>query len=107
MNEVVLIIGMALVTIAVRYPVLALVGKLSLPESVFRALRYVPPAVLAAIILPEMFYREGQLQIALTNAPLIAGIITFAIAWFSKNILLTIIGGMVVLLALKAAMGQF
>ncbi|MDX2139128.1 MAG: AzlD domain-containing protein [Chloroflexota bacterium] len=101
-----LIIGMALVTIAVRYPVLALVGKLPLPESMFRALRYVPPAVLAAIILPEMFYRDGQFQIALTNAPLLAGIITFAIAWFSKNILLTIVGGMIALLVLKAALGQ-
>jgi branched-subunit amino acid transport protein len=107
MNEVLLIIGMAMVTIAVRYPVLALVGKLPLPESVFRALRYVPPAVLAAIILPEMFYREGQFQLHGSNAPLVAGIVTFAIAWFSKNILLTIVGGIVMLLVLKAALGQF
>src|SRR5207302_6158295 len=51
-NEVLLIAGMALVTLAIRYPLLALVGKVSLPEPVLRALKYVPPAVLTAIIVP-------------------------------------------------------
>jgi branched-subunit amino acid transport protein len=94
-NEALFIIGMALVTIAVRYPVLALVGKIPLPDSILRALKYVPPAVLTAIIVPAMvFTPDGSLDLRLTNSYLVAGIVAAIIAWRSKNLLLTIILGM-------------
>ena len=61
-DEVLLIVGMALVTFMVRYPVLALLGRLPLPDAVFRALRYVPPAGLPAIIIPAITLdRRGTL----------------------------------------------
>ena len=94
MNELVIIIGMALVTIAIRYPLLALLGKITLPEPIFRALKYVPPAVLTAIIVPAMLFKNDELVIGYTNDYLIAGIISAVVAWRSKNLLLTIIVGM-------------
>jgi branched-subunit amino acid transport protein len=95
MNEALFIAGMALVTFAVRYPVLALVGKVPLPDPVLRALKYVPPAVLTAIIVPAMvFTPDGSLDLRLTNAYLVAGVVSAIIAWRSKNLLLTIILGM-------------
>jgi branched-subunit amino acid transport protein len=101
-DEILLIFGMFLVTFGVRYPVLALVGKLPLPEAAFRALRYVPAAVLAAIIAPAIILdTRGQLAINLGNEYLIAGIVTFFVAWRAKNMLLTIVIGMVTLIALK------
>ena len=39
MNEVVIIAGMALVTLAVRYPLLVLLGRIPRPEPIFRALK--------------------------------------------------------------------
>jgi branched-subunit amino acid transport protein len=106
MNEVLFIAGMALVTFAVRYPVLALVGKISLPDSLLRALRYVPPAVLTAIIVPAMvFTPDGSLDLRLTNTYLVAGIISAIIAWRSKNLLLTIILGMCTMWLLQWLMG--
>lgn len=108
MNEIVLIVGMALVTFVVRYPVLALVGKIPLPDGVLRALRYVPPAVLAAIILPAMIYDgNGAAAISVENTYLVAGIVSFVVAWWTKNTLITIVVGMALLLGLKAALGQF
>ncbi len=99
MNEVVLILGMALVTFAVRYPVLALVGNIPLPERVFQALRYVPPAVLAAIIVPALLMPDGdRLFIAADNARLIAGLAAALVAWRTKNLLITIVVGMGTLL---------
>lgn len=83
-----------LVTFGVRYPVLALVGKAELPQPVFRALRYVPPAVLTAIIIPEIFLPDGKLALQWSNAPLIASIIAGLIAWRTKNLLATIVFGM-------------
>ena len=107
MNEFLLILGMALVTFGVRYPVLALIGRFNLPEPLLRLLRYVPAAVLAAIILPALVYDgEGQLALRLDNSYLIAGILSALIAWRSKHILLTIIAGMAIFLLLRLLNGQ-
>lgn len=95
MNELLLVAGMALVTFAVRYPVLALFGKLPLPDPVFRALRYVPPAVLTAIIMPAVLLPDGeQISLGIGNAQLVAAVVAVIVAWRSKNLLLTIVIGM-------------
>ena len=99
MNELAMVVGMALVTFAVRYPVLVLVGKLPLPDRVFRALRYVPPAVLAAIIVPAVLIPDGRtIDVSPGNSSLVAGIVAGMIAWRTKNLLLTIVLGMTVFL---------
>lgn len=94
MNEVVLIAGMALVTFMIRYPLLALVGRVTLPETLVRALRYVPVAVLTAIIVPAMLLPQNEVDFSYTNAYLVAGLVAAAIAWKTKNLLLTIVLGM-------------
>lgn len=95
MNEALLIAGMALVTFAIRYPVLALLGKIPLPEPIFRALKYVPAAVLTAIIIPAVVIgQDSRLDLRLTNAYLIAGLVAALVAWRTRNLLLTIILGM-------------
>ncbi|MBC7810342.1 MAG: AzlD domain-containing protein [Burkholderiales bacterium] len=100
MNEVILIAGMALVTFAVRYPVLALLSRFQLPQVVTRTLKFVPPAVLAAIVLPEMLFNDaGQISLSYTNAGLIAGVIAALVAWRTKNLLATIVIGMGIYLA--------
>jgi branched-subunit amino acid transport protein len=106
MNELVMIVGMSLVTFAVRYPVMVLVGKIPLPETVFRALRYVPPAVLAAIILPEILMNDDKrIDVSLDNSYLIASIIAALVAWRTKNLLLTIVIGMATMLLWRALRG--
>ncbi len=97
-NEVILVVGMALVTFAIRYPVLALLGKIQLPEPVFRALKYVPPAVLTAIIMPSiLFHDSNQINVSYTNPYLVAGIGAAIISWRTKNLLLTILAGLLML----------
>ena len=94
MNELLLIMGMSLVTFSVRYPLLAIFGKYQPPDPILQALKYVPPAVLAAIIAPALVIPNGdQLHIRLDNTYLIAGLVSFGIAWRSRNLLLTIIIG--------------
>lgn len=98
MNEILLIAGMAAVTMTTRIPVLMLLSRRKLPEGLTRALRYVPPAVLAAIILPIAVLRDGQLYLALNNATLVASFFAVLISWRTKNLLLTIVLGMAILL---------
>lgn len=94
MEEFLLILGMMIVTFAMRYPVMAIVGRVQMPERVFRALRYVPVAVLSAITIPELFVRDNQIALTLSNAYLIAGIVAIIVSWRTRNLLLTIILGM-------------
>jgi branched-subunit amino acid transport protein len=96
MNEVLLIAGMVAATFLVRYPVLALLGRVSMPDPVLRALRYVPPAVLTAIIVPEVLMPDGQLKIA-NNAYLIAAVVAALVSWRTRSLLLTIVLGMAAL----------
>ena len=98
MNEVAVIAGMALVALAVRYPLLVLLGRIPRPEPLFRALKYVPPAVLTAIIVPAVLFKYNQVTIGPTNDYLVAGLISVVVAWRSKHLLLTIIVGMLVFL---------
>jgi branched-subunit amino acid transport protein len=107
MNEVLLVGGMAVVTFLIRYPVLVLVGKIPLPDRVFRALRYVPPAVLAAIIVPAVLMPDGaNIDLSPTNSYLVAGIASALIAWRTKNLLLTIVLGMAIFLLLRVVVGS-
>jgi branched-subunit amino acid transport protein len=104
-REAILIGGMALVTFAVRYPVLAVLGRIELPQPLFRALRFVPPAVLTAIIVPGVLMPGGALALRADNAYLVAGVISAAVAVWRKNLLLTIVVGMAVFLGWRLLIG--
>ena len=104
-EEVFLIAGMALVTFLTRYPPLLIVGRVPLPKRVFQALRFVPVAVLVAIIAPAMLMPAGTLDIRPQNAYWVAGVVSILIAWRTRNLLWTIIGGMVFFLAWGALVG--
>ena len=94
-NELMLIVGMAVVTFAVRYPVLALVSRMPVPPAALKAMRFIPPAVLTAIIVPAILMPDGT-SVALNfhNSYLIASIVAGLVAWRSQNLLLTIVIGM-------------
>jgi branched-subunit amino acid transport protein len=98
MNEFLLITGMALVTFAIRYPVLAMSGRIQLPSWFLQLLRYVPPTVLTAIVVPAVLMPNDQLWLDHTNARLIGAIAAIGIGIWRKNLLLTIVIGMLVFL---------
>ncbi|HEY9889400.1 MAG TPA: AzlD domain-containing protein [Candidatus Obscuribacterales bacterium] len=95
-SEIMLIGGMALVTFLIRYPILALSGRLQLPERWLQALNYVPPAVLTAIIVPAVLVEENALWLGWQNPRLAGAIAALAIGLWRKNLLLTILVGMAV-----------
>ena len=104
-DEIVMILGMAAVTFGLRYPVLALVSRIQLPESILSALKFVPPALLSAIILPEIFIPDGSFQIDLRNSELVASMFAVLIARRTKNLMLTIILGIMVFLGWRWVVG--
>ncbi|MBN2085107.1 MAG: AzlD domain-containing protein [Anaerolineales bacterium] len=100
----VMLLGGAL-TFAMRLSFIYLFGRLSIPETVKRALRFVPPAVLSAIVAPALFLPDGALDLGPDNFRLIAGAVAILAAWRTKNMLVTILSGMAALLILMWAAG--
>jgi branched-subunit amino acid transport protein len=90
-----------LITFGMRFSFIYLFGKFEIPEVMRRALHYVPPAVLSAIIFPEILMQQGRLVLSLENNRLLAGLVAVLVAWFTKNTLLTILAGMAALLILQ------
>ncbi len=101
-----IIIGMGFVTFGIRLVPIVLLGRFEIPVIVQRALRFVPPAVLTAIVVPELLYRNDQIDMSLTNARLLAGLIAIVVAWRTKNALITIGAGMIALWILQAFIGR-
>ena len=92
-----------LITFGMRFSLIYLLaeGRLNIPEAMRRALHYVPPAVLSALILPALVLPNDVPDISLGNQRLLAGLVATAVAWVSKNTLLTIVAGMLALFALQ------
>ena len=102
MNLWLIVIGMGIVTFGIRLVPIVLLGRIEIPLLVQRALRFVPPAVLTAITVPELLYRDSKLDVSLANVRLLAGLIAIVVAWRTKNALITIGVGMITLWALSA-----
>lgn len=96
----IVIIVSGLLTFAIRLSFILLLDKIKISTLIEQALRFVPLTVLTAIIAPALFLPRGTLDLSLSNARLIAGIIAILIAWRTKNVFLTIIAGMTCLLLL-------
>lgn len=101
MNDTMLILGMIAATFPIRYILFALANRFNFPTAVSEALVYVPPAVLTAIIVPAVLMPTGQTDLSLQNPYLLGALLAVAIAWFSRNLLLTIVIGMSGFLVLK------
>ncbi len=89
------------ITFLIRFSLIYLFGRFQIPQTMRQALRYVPPAVLSAITLPELFFQNEVLDFSLANTRLLAGLFAILIAWISRNTLLTIVAGMVALFVLQ------
>jgi branched-subunit amino acid transport protein len=96
------ILGAGAVTFALRLSFIALLGRIEMPPFLGRALRFVPAAVLTAVVIPLLFYENGALEASLGNERLLAGLAAALIAWRTRSVLLTLGGGMATLWALQA-----
>lgn len=92
-----LILGLALTSFIPRASFIVLLARWPVPAPVQRALRYVPAAVFSAILVPELVLSAGAVHVGLDNPRLLAGVLAGAIAWRTRNTLITIVTGMLAL----------
>jgi branched-subunit amino acid transport protein len=95
-----------LLTFATRLSFIFLLERIRVPDWFRRGLRFVPVAVLSAIILPELTSPNGDLFLSWRNPLLLAGMVAILVAWRTKNVILTIVAGMAALLVLRFVLGM-
>ena len=87
-------------TLLMRASFLLAAQKLAdVPEGVQRILRQIPPAALAALVLPAFLRPEQELD--LWQPELAAGLLAAAVCWRTKSIAATLAVGMVAVFALN------
>jgi branched-subunit amino acid transport protein len=95
------IIAAGLLTYITRLSPIISYGKFEMPNQLERALRFVPVAVLTAIFLPELVYIQDELLLSFRNPRLLAGLLAIIVAWRTKNVMYTIVIGMLTLWGLQ------
>ena len=87
-------------TYAMRASFLAFAHRMaSVPPALTRILRQIPPAALAAIVVPALLRPEGRLD--LLQPTLLAGLVAAGVAWKTRNMGVTVVVGIALLAALQ------
>lgn len=97
-----IIVAILVGTLAARLSFVVVVGRLErIPPGVERFLEFVPPAALAALVVPSLLVVDGSLALSPGNERLLAGAVAAVVAWRTGNLLATVVAGMAVLWALQ------
>jgi branched-subunit amino acid transport protein len=97
-----IILAGGIFTYAIRLSFILLLEKIRMPTLLRRSLQYVPVAVFSAIIFPMVFVQDEQVVISPLNPRLISAIVAALVAWRTRNIVLTILAGMLTLFLVQA-----
>ena len=87
-------------TFLIRYSFIGILARWQPPQWIRRTLRFVPPAVLSAIVFPEVLFRDGSFTPL--DPRLAAAVVAALVAWRTKKAVLAIVAGMAVLILLQA-----
>ena len=98
----VVIVVLGIATACCRSALWMVGHRVTIPRRVQEMLRYAPACALAAIVAPDfMLGPQGEIELAVTNPKLLAGIVALAYYLWRRNMLQTIVIGMVVFTALR------
>ncbi|WP_380674329.1 AzlD domain-containing protein [Salinigranum sp. GCM10025319] len=90
------IVAVGVATYLVRLSFIYLFGRIdAVPPAVTRALRYVPAAVLAALVVPSVVTVEPTVVGTLTADRLLAATAAALVAWRTGDVTATIVVGLV------------
>lgn len=100
------ILGMALVTYVPRFLPTWLLSSRSLPPLATTWLRYVPVAVLAAMLLPSLIVQETRVSLIPRYLFLYAALPTILVAWKTKSLLGAVTVGVGIVAVARLVFGQ-
>lgn len=85
---------MMIVTYIPRMLPLVVLSRMQIPPLLLKWLGFIPVAVLASLLGPELFSKGAGLNLSLNNPFLLAAIPSFLIAAKTKNLFYTVFTGM-------------
>ena len=81
-----------------RLSFIAVFARVEMSPRVARALRFVPAAMLTAIVVPAVvFTAPATLEFSFTNPKLVATLIAAFLAWRTQSAAVTLVAGMIAL----------
>ena len=96
---------MALVTFIPRLLPAWFLREKKLPPFLISWLKFVPVAVLAALLLPSLLIQDGKMNLSINNLYIWAALPAGYIAWKKKSLFGTVIVGMLVVAASRWVFG--
>jgi len=101
---IIIVVGIG--TFLIRFSFIGLIGNREIPPWLLRHLRYTPVAVIPGLVAPLVLWPEatgGEPDPARLSAAAVA----FAVGYFTKNIILSVLGGAGTLYTMLYLTGQF
>lgn len=103
MTDFGIVLAIGIGTYLIRLSFIGIVGDRTMPDWAMVPIRFVAPAVLAALVAPAVLLHDGGLTVApAMNPRAIAALIALLLAWKTKNVAVVIAAGMATVLALQA-----
>ena len=84
-----------LLTYFTRMAMIALVSREMLNDRFKEVLAYVPSAVFPAIIFPAIFINDSGIFVEINDPKIFASMIAIIVGYFTKNIIATILTGLI------------
>jgi len=98
---IILIIGIG--TYLERLSFIGIISDREVPEWAVLPLRFVAPAVFAALVAPAVLLHDGSLVVSPSvNPRVLATLIALLVAWRTKSVVATIVAGMAAIWLLQA-----
>ncbi|MCL6450562.1 MAG: AzlD domain-containing protein [Acetobacteraceae bacterium] len=104
LSMLLLFLGMAVATYITRATFLIFGKRINFPPLFLRSLRYVPIAMLAAIIFPAVLAPRGHIDPSPTNPYLLAALATVLVVKLTRSSVAGMLVGMALILALRVWM---
>tara|TARA_B100000965_G_C19453876_1_gene696546 strand:- start:116 stop:433 length:318 start_codon:yes stop_codon:yes gene_type:complete len=89
------IIIAGILTYFMRMTMIALISREMLGDRIKAVLEYVPSAVFPAIIFPAVFINDYGVFVDINDPKIFGAIVAVIVGYFSKNIIATILAGLV------------
>jgi len=89
------IIIAGILTYLTRMTMIALVSREMLGDKIKAVLEYVPSAVFPAIIFPAIFINDFGSFVEINDPKIFGAIVAVIVGYFSKNIIATILSGLI------------
>jgi branched-subunit amino acid transport protein len=92
---------MALVTTLLRSGPVTVIGHRSLPVSIERSLKYIPPSILSVVLVSQLLMKNGNIYFDFKSVLLWVTVVAFFIAYQTRSLFSTIGFGVITMAALR------